>query len=605
MGANEGAVRILGVSCDYHDAAAALVVDGRVVAAAEEERFSRRKHDADLPVQAITSCLAIGEIGPDDLDVVVFHEKPLGVFGRVLAARRKAGVRSLPTFVRETPLLLRRNLMVSYRIEEALRDLGARRRPTVRFSEHHLSHAAAAFLPSPFPSAAIVTVDGIGEWSTASIGHGTHHRVDLLADQRFPHSLGLVYSLITRWCGFAPNDGEYKLMGLAPYGQPTFADALDRLVDVGDDGSITVDARLVRWWRSGVEDDRRLADLLGGPALPLGGALGQREADLARSAQDLVERAVLAMAREAHRLTGETDLCMAGGVALNCVANARVLAEGPFERLWVQPAAGDAGSALGAALWWWHGMLGVPRAADGEHDAMGAAALGPAFPDDEVSAWLEADPDLRWHRADDEAALCEEVADRLADGAIVGWFQGRMELGPRALGNRSILADPRSPEVHRDLNLRVKGRESFRPFAPAVRLEDAGDWFELTAPSPYMLRTAPVRADRLLPVAEEPTDLAERATVPRSTIAACTHVDGSARVQTVDQGDHPRFHRLLGAFGARTGVPVLLNTSFNVAGEPIVCTPADALATARAAGLDLLVVGDVVIELAPVAEVAR
>ena len=598
-------MRILGVSCDYHDAAAALVVDGEIVAACEEERFSRVKHDASLPKQAIASCLAIAGIGPDDLDVVVFHEKPLGVYSRVLASRRRVGLRSLPTFVRETPTLLSHNLQISYRLERALFELGATRPPQIRFGEHHLSHAGAAFWPSPFASAAILTIDGIGEWSTASIGHGVHHRIDLLAEQRFPHSLGLVYSLITRWCGFAPNDGEYKVMGLAPYGQPTFADALARLVDVGDDGSLTVDGRLVKWWRAGQDDNDRLAQLLGGPPAELGAGPDQRAADLARSMQDLTETIVLRMATEAHRLTGATNLCLAGGVALNCVANGRVQREGPFDQVWVQPAAGDAGSAVGAALWCWHDLEGNTRPdptdpanpAAPPADAMSGALLGPSFSTDEVAAYL-GDADVAFEPVADDEELCALVASRLAEGAVVGWFQGAMEFGPRALGNRSILADPRSPTIHRDLNLRVKGRESFRPFAPAVTWEHAPEWFDIAAPSPYMLATVPVRADRLVDVRDEPTALAERATVARSQIPACTHIDGSARVQTVHRETSPLFHQLIEAFHQVTGVPVLLNTSFNTAGEPVVCTPADALATARRAGLDVLVIGRAVIDLA-------
>jgi carbamoyltransferase len=571
-----GAMRVLGVSCDYHDAAAALVVDGEVVAAAEQERFSRHKHDGALPTDAIASCLAIGGIGPDDVDVVVFHEKPLLVASRVLAAKRRRGLRTLGEFTHEAPILLRRNLLVPYRIERAFASLGARRRPTIRYGEHHLSHAAAAFLPSPFAAAAILTVDGIGEWSTASIGHGTHHRVELLAEQRYPDSLGLAYSLLTRWCGFEPNDGEYKLMGLAPYGEPTYREALGELLEVGDDGSLRIDGRLARWWSSRRAPHPRLVSLLGGPPAALGAEPTRREMDLAASMQALTEDAVLAMAAEAHRLTGEDRLCLAGGVALNCVANGRIAREGPFEQVWVQPAAGDAGSALGAALWWWHTVEGSPRRrSPGDRDAMGAAALGPAFPPDEVEAWL-ATAGVAHRRVADADALAHEVAGRLAAGAVVGWFDGPMEFGPRALGHRSILADPRGPDVQRDLNLRVKGRESFRPFAPAVLAERATAWFDLDGPSPYMLVTAPVATGRDLP--------------------ACTHVDGSARVQTVDAADHRAFHRLLGAFEEATGCPVLLNTSFNVAGEPIVCTPDQALATARRAGLDLLVVGDALIE---------
>lgn len=587
-------MRILGISCDYHDAAAALVVDGVLVAAAEEERFTRTKHDSSLPERAVASVLAIGDTKADDLDAVVLHEKPLAVFSRVLAARQRRGPKALGTFRREMPVLLRRNLMIGYRVESMLRDLGARKPPPLRYSEHHLSHAAAAFLPSPFPSAAILTVDGIGEWATATVGLGVQHRVDLLEEQRYPNSLGLLYTLATEWCGFEPNEGEYKVMGLAPFGAPTYADALREIVTLNDDGSVDVDAKAVRWWGENPRNLTWLHDLLGGPPREPGSELTQRDWDLARSIQELVEEAVLRMAQHAHDLTGSRHLCMAGGVALNCVANGRILREGPFDDLWVQPAAGDAGSAVGAALWYWHDELGNPRereepvAGQLAPDGMAVSQLGPSFGADEVEAWLAAEG-VAYERIDDVGARCRRVAEALADGAVVGWLEGRMEFGPRALGHRSILADPRSTTVQRDINLRVKGRESFRPFAPAVLWEHATEWFELTQPSPYMLQTCQVAPAKLLEVAEEPTDPVARVQVPRSQIPACTHIDGSARVQTVHAEANPVFHQLIEAFHEATGCPVLLNTSFNRAGEPVVCTPDDALASARAAGLDLLV----------------
>lgn len=593
-------MRILGISCDYHDSAAALVVDGEVVAAAEEERFTRRKHDNALPARAVASVLAIGDLDPGELDAVVVHEKPLAVFSRVIASRQRRGPRALGTFRREVPVLLKRNLLVAYRIENLLRDLGAAKTPPVRYSEHHLSHAAAAFLPSPFPTAAILTVDGIGEWSTATIGHGINHRVDLLAEQRYPNSLGLLYTLATEWCGFEPNDGEYKLMGLAPYGEPRFRSALDDLVGLRPDGSLDVDARAVRWWGQGTRGLDELAERLGGPPRAPGTPLSARDADLARSVQDLVEDAVLRMAAHAKELTGARNLCLAGGVALNCVANGRLRRESGFDDLWVQPAAGDAGSALGAALWYWHDELDNPRRREEPQpgrlapDAMRAGQLGPSFTPEEVAAWL-ADAGIAHQRIADVSERCRWVADRLAAGAVVGWFEGRMEFGPRALGHRSILADPRSPTVQRDINLRVKGRESFRPFAPSVLWERAQEWFDLDAPTPHMLETCQVAADKLIAVAEEPADLVARVQVVRSQIPACTHIDGSARVQTVHRETNPTFHQLLAAFADETGCPVLLNTSFNRAGEPIVCTPDDALLAARTAGLDLLVIEDCVI----------
>ena len=589
-------VHVLGVSFDYHDAAAALVSDGVVVAAAEEERFTRRKHENDLPVHAIASCLAIAGIGPDDLDAVVLHEKPFGVVSRVLAARQRRGPKALWSFASDLPVLTKRNLLVGYRIEKALRSLGARRAPRIRYAEHHLSHAAAAFHPSGHERAAVLTVDGIGEWSTATVGEGVGTRLDLLAEQRYPDSLGLLYTLATVWCGFAANDGEYKLMGLAPFGEPVYRDALADVVAVDADGSVRVDARLVDWWSGGAVRSRSLASLFGGPPTPSGSPPTQRDADLARSVQEVVEEAVLAMAGHAKQLTGADVLCLGGGVALNCVANGRLRGTGLFDDIWVQPSPGDAGSALGAALWYTHEVEGVPKppvAAGG--DGMSGAFLGPAFSAEEVAGWLRAQgvPHQRIGAGDRE----DEVTRRLADGDVVGWFQGRMEFGPRALGHRSILADPRGDRVQRDLNVRVKGRESFRPFAPAVLSDQASAWFDLDGPSPYMLFTSQVAASRREPVDREPEAFTDRVQVRRSQIPACTHIDGSARVQTVDGATNPEFCGLLEAWSDRTGCPVLLNTSFNVAGEPIVCTPEDALASARRAGLDLLVLEDCLVEL--------
>ena len=599
MGSNTGPRAILGVSCDFHDAAAALVVDGEIVAAVEEERFSRVKHDSSVPARAIASCLAIAGLGADDLETTVMYEKPLRVISRNLAARQARGPAALGAFVREFPVLLRSNLMIGHRLDTELRRLGATATVPVRYAEHHLSHAAAAFFPSPFDTAAVVTIDGVGEWSTATIGRGLDHRVEQLVEQRFPNSLGLLYSLATAWCGFRPNDGEYKLMGLAPFGEARFAAALEEVVTVHDDGSISVDPKTVGWWSKDPARLSRLCALLEGPPRTVDEPLDQRHADIARSVQELVEKAVLRMAGHAHALTGASNLCLAGGVALNAVANGRLLREGPFDDVWVQPAAGDAGSALGAALWYWYSELDNPRTVrtDGPvRDAMAGAQLGPRFGGDEIAAWLSS-VGLVHERYADLELLDGEVARRLADGAVVGWFQGRMEFGPRALGNRSILADPRSSSIHRKLNEQVKGRESFRPFAPAVRWEDAPSWFELDRPAPYMTTVVSVADSRLIDPGPTAGSFEEQARVIRSQIPACTHVDGTARVQTVHREINPRFHRLLSAFADVTGCPVLLNTSFNVAGEPIVCTPEDALASARRAGLDLLVLEDCVIDL--------
>lgn len=593
-------MHVLGISCDYHDSAAALLSDGEIVAACEQERFSRTKHDRTTPQEAIASCLAIGGIGADDLDAVVFHEKPVLVATRHLATRQRRGPTALPSFVRDFPTLAHDNLMIASRVDTTLRRLGAARPPRLQYCEHHLSHASAAFHPSPFEHAAIVTLDGIGEWVTSTVGRGSVHGVDLLEEIRFPDSIGLIYALVTAWCGFTPNDGEYKLMGLAPFGRPTFSEAMRALCTLHEDGSVSVDRMALGWWTRSERRMRTVTELFSGGPLPRGEPLTQREADLARSVQDLTEEVVLRTAVHAAEVTGERDICLAGGVALNCVANGRLLREGPFERIWVQPAAGDAGSALGAALWWWHEVHGARRQPAHRSgplgDAMRGARLGPGFDDDEVEHWIRSVPESHRHIADEDE-LCSTVAGHLADGRVVGWFQGRMEFGPRALGGRSILADPRSTTAQRDLNLRVKGRESFRPFAPAVLAERAAEWFDIDRASPYMTVTFPVHPERLKACEEEPTGFFERVQVPRSQVPACTHIDGSARVQTVHSDIDPRFHSLLREFEAVTGCPVLLNTSFNVADEPIVCTPDQALDTARRAGLDVVVVSDWLIDL--------
>ena len=581
------------MSCDYHDSAAALCVDGVLVAAIEEERLSRVKHDASLPERAIAACLAIGGLVPDDLDAVVFYEKPLNVFGRFMATRQRVGPRSWSSFVRDVPSLVGTNLMIGDRLDRALRTLGATRTIPVSYCEHHLSHAAAAFFPSPFETAATLTIDGVGEWATASIGRGSGRRVAISEEVRFPSSLGLLYSLMTEWCGFRANDGEYKLMGLAPFGEPRFEQVLGQVLQLHDGGGFSIDAAKVRRWAVRPERMRWLCGALDGPPLASGDALTQREADIAASIQVLTERAVVALAGRARDLTGERSLCLAGGVALNCVANGTLVDSGLFDDVWIQPAAGDAGSAIGAALWFDH--RSVPRVV-GPGDGMRGAALGPSFSTDEIVPWLVAD-EVEHRVVDDEGELLDEVASRLADGQVVAWFQGAMEFGPRALGHRSILADPRSPTMQQRLNLQIKGRESFRPFAPAVLLGHVHEWFELDGPSPYMLRTAAVSAVRRQPVGAEPAAMVERVQVVRSDIPACTHIDGSARVQTVDPAIEPRFHALLESFLRQTGCPVLLNTSFNVADEPIVCTPEHALDTARRAGVDLLVLEDVLIDL--------
>ncbi len=543
--------RVLGISCDYHDAAACLLEDGRVVAAAQEERFTREKHDSRLPVRAIAYCLR--EAGAAELDAVAFYDKPILKLHRILETSLRTAPRGLRAFVRAVPVWLRHKLWIEARIHEALERAGVRGEPRVWFPEHHLSHAASAFFPSPFAEAAVVTLDGVGEWATTTVGVGEGGGLSLLSEIEFPHSLGLLYSAFTFFCGFEVLDGEYKLMGLAPYGEPRFVQAIrDELIDLRDDGSFRLNLDCFGYLSGDVMTNARFARLFGGPPRTPESEITQREKDLARSVQEVTEEAVLRIARHARELTGKRSLCMAGGVALNCVANGRLLGAGVFDDLWIQPAAGDAGGALGAAFAVHHGALGGRR--DAPRDEMRGALLGPCFSTGEMKAALDAHR-LSYETIDDDHAWAERVAALVASEKVVGLFQGRMEFGPRALGNRSIVADPRSPAMQSVLNRKIKRRESFRPFAPSVLEDRAGDWFDLDRASPYMLRVAPVRGDGL---------------------PAVTHVDGSARVQTVGPDDNPRYHALLRAFEARTGCPVLVNTSFNVRGEPIVCTPEDA-----------------------------
>lgn len=595
---------VLGLSCDYHDAAAALLVDGEVVAAVEQERFSRQKHDDGMPTDAVACCLDHAGLHAAEVDHLVFYEKPLSSLTRFVATRRRQGPGGLGPFIGGASRMVGRNLLIGPRVARMMTSLGAYRPPRLQYIEHHRSHAAAAFFASPFEHAAVLTIDGLGEWATATIGVGSRHRLTLLEEQRFPNSLGLVYSFVTAYCGFAPNSDEYKLMGLAPYGDPRFVDALGEIVRVNDDGSLWVDARALGWFSDRPRPGGRLQRLFDGPPRNTVDVLGQREADLAASVQQLAEQVVLRMAARARELTGETAVCLGGGVALNCVANGRLAREGPFERLWVQPAAGDAGSAVGAALSYWHEVLGRERRADGTDDLMSGAFLGPGLPSaGEIVGMLDGlgvdhelvDPDL----------LYDTVAARLAQGQVVGWCQGRMEFGPRALGHRSILADPRQASLRDRINLEVKGRESFRPFAPAVLAERARDWFDLDHASPYMLLVAPVRGARPLGPEQMRLSIGERAAVPLSDLPACTHVDGSARIQTVEDGENPEFAGLLRAFDALTGCPVLLNTSFNRAGEPIVATVQQAVAAASAGGLDLLVLDRVLVEGASLRRLAR
>ncbi len=560
-------MNILGLSCFYHDAAACLVRDGVVIAAAEEERFSRRKHDAGFPLGAIAYCLAAGGLAPADLDYVVFYEKPLVKFERILASYVATFPRSRVAFTRAMQTWLTEKLWIRPTIRARLPYRGE-----VLFGDHHLSHAASAYYPSPYEDAAIVTVDGVGEWTTTTIGHGRGLDVELVKEIRYPHSLGLLYSAFTTYLGHEANEGEYKVMGMAAYGEPRYADQVRQLVQLGDDGSFQLDMRYFAYHASLEGVARRFLDLFGPPRAPDDG-LEPRTADIAASIQRVTEDVLVAIARHARQLTGARYLVMAGGVALNCLANTRILQEAGFDGVWIQPAAGDSGGAVGAALHLYHMVLRGPRAAP-----LRNAYLGPAYDAEAIETFLRA-RDIGYERLG-ERDLVETTARLLADGQVVGWYQGRMEFGPRALGARSILADPRDPAMKDVLNEKIKHRERFRPFAPAVLLEAAADYFDLGCPSPYMLFTARARPER------------------QAAIPSVTHVDGTARLQTVTPEENGRFAALLQAFGRRTGVPVLINTSFNVRGEPIVCTPAEAYNCFAHTDMDYLVLGDYLIDRA-------
>ena len=589
-------LKILGISAFYHDSAACLVVDGEIVAAAQEERFTRTKHDAAFPRHAVAYC--IEQAGrAADIDHVVFYEQPFLKFRRLLATQFAFAPAGAAPFVEAMRVWLGGKIFQKATICEALRevaggDIDWSRR--LLWSEHHLSHAASAFFPSPFAEAAVLTMDGVGEWATTSLAVGHGHRIEVLKEIRFPHSLGLLYSAMTYYIGFKVLSGEYKVMGLAPYGEPKYAGLIkDRLIDIKDDGSFALDMQYFNYCTGLTMTNARFDDLFGGPPRQPESLLTQRHMDLAASIQAVTGEVVIALARGIAKSTGQKKLCLAGGVALNCVANGALLRERMFEDIWIQPAAGDAGGAVGAALGAYHLTLDRPRArASGAGDRMKGSFLGPSYSQAEIDAQLSAAGGrFTLHASEEE--LIDTVARALADGKAVGWFQGRMEFGPRALGGRSILGDPRSPSMQKTLNLKVKYRESFRPFAPSVLCEDVSDWFELETPSPYMLLVADVVPARRLPMTAEQERLfgIDKLNVPRSDIPAVTHVDYSARVQTVHRETNPRYHALISRFKALTGCPVLVNTSFNIRGEPIVCTPADAFRCYMGTELDVLVCG--------------
>jgi len=591
---------ILGLSAFYHDSAAALIVDGDIVSAAQEERFTRKKHDPAFPAAAIAYCLKEGGIKAEDLNYIAFYDKPLTKFDRLLEtylAYAPAGFRSfrmaMPLWLKDK-LHMRRTLRERFKTSEAARFV---------FTDHHESHAASAFFPSPFENAAVMTLDGVGEWSTATFGVGEGNKLRLMRQLQFPHSLGLLYSAFTYYCGFKVNSGEYKLMGLAPYGKPVYYDAiLKHLLDLKSDGSFWMNMDYFNYCQGLTMTNPAFHELFGGPPRPAESMLEQRHMDLAASIQKVTEEIMLRMAQEVHRQTKMKNLVLAGGVALNCVANGRLLREGPFENVWIQPAAGDAGGALGAAAFVWYHLLDKPRHPKSD-DSQKGSLLGPHYSNDHIANFL-AEMQAPHQRCSREDELLESVARLLAEGKIIGWFAGRMEFGPRALGARSIIGDPRNRQMQADMNLKIKFRESFRPFAPCVLRERVADYFNMRPDqeSPYMLLVAPVAERHRVSLSdgdrakmEADPDLRQRVNVVRSTLPAITHVDYSARIQTVDEQRHGRFYRLMKRFESLTGCPVIVNTSFNVRGEPIVCTPHDAYRCFLATDMDALVLEDFVL----------
>jgi carbamoyltransferase len=587
--------RILGISAFYHDSAAALIIDGRAVAAAQEERFTRIKHDPRFPAAAIRYCLDEAGLKAGDLDLVVFYEKPFIKFERLLETYLAFAPKGFNSFRLAIPLWLKEKLFQKRLLRRGLRDIDPDLDWEARllFTDHHQSHAASAFFASPFDEAAVLTVDGVGEWATTTSGFGQGSKLDITREIHFPHSIGLLYSAFTYYTGFKVNSGEYKLMGLAPYGEPKYLDEIfSHLVDLKEDGSYRLDLRYFNYCNGLTMTAEPFHELFGGAPRTPEESLNQRHMDLAASIQKATEEITLRLARDAARQTGSSNLCLAGGVALNCVANGKMLRDGTFSKIWVQPAAGDAGGALGAALAAHHQFNGAERQANGVTDGMSGSYLGPEYG--------QADIESRLHRIGARFAtvndqdLISGTVQSLVDEKAVGWFQGRMEFGPRALGARSILGDPRSPTMQKSLNLRVKYRESFRPFAPAVLREDVAYWFNLSADSPYMLLVADVveQRRRAMTTAEQALFGIDKLNISRSEIPAVTHVDYSARVQTVHAETNPRFHALITAFKARTGCPVLVNTSFNVRGEPIVCAPEDAFRCFMGSDIEVLAIGN-------------
>ncbi len=585
-------MNILGISAYYHDSAACLVQDGNIIAAAQEERFTRKKHDHDFPSHAIKYCLEEGGITGDKLDYVAFYDKPFLKFERLLETYLQYAPFGVKSFLKAMPLWIKQKLWMKEQIKDELGFAG-----TMLFPEHHESHAASAFFPSPYPEAAFLTIDGVGEWSTASYGVGKGNALELHADIHFPHSLGLLYSAFTYYTGFRVNSGEYKVMGLAPYGEPKYVDLIyEHLIDVKEDGSFKMNMAYFNYCAGLTMTNRKFNDIFGGPPRKPESKLTQRDMDLARSVQEVVEEVVLKMGKHIRKVTGMQRLCLAGGVALNCVANGKLLQAGIFDDIWIQPAAGDAGGALGAALFTWYQYLENPRTVDGKHDIQSGSYLGPEFKNGRIGSFLK-EQAIPFAELDDKE-IPSSIAELIANEHVVGWFQGRMEFGPRALGGRSIIGDARSPKMQETMNLKIKFRESFRPFAPSVLAEKVSDYFDIDRPSPYMLLVADVKKERQKKMTPEESKLfgLQRLNVVRSDIPAVTHVDYSARIQTVHKETNPLYHQMISEFEKTYGCSVIINTSFNVRGEPIVCTPEDAYLCFMRTKMDYLIMGNYLLD---------
>ena len=585
-------MNILGISAFYHDSAACLIRDGEIVAAAQEERFTRKKHDSSFPRNAIYFCLQDNGLKVSDLDYVAFYDKPFIKFERILMTYLAYAPMGIRSFIKSMPLWIKQKIWMKELIKKELEFNG-----DIIFPEHHESHAASAFFPSPFQEAAFLTIDGVGEWATTSYGIGKDNKIDILAEIHFPHSLGLLYSAFTYYTGFKVNSGEYKVMGLAPYGEPRYKDLiLSELMDLKEDGSLKLNMKYFNYCAGLTMTNGRFDKLFGGPPRNPESLLTQREMDLARSVQEVTEEVMLRMVRYIHKVTGQRNLCLAGGVALNCVGNGRILREGPFENIWIQPSAGDAGGALGAALLAWYQYLENSRTANGKKDFQHGSYLGPKYENRYISDFLKRNNIPYMELSNEE--IPEKIADLIADQKVIGWFQGRMEFGPRALGSRSIIGDARSPKMQEVMNLKTKFRESFRPFAPSVTRERVSDFFEIDRESPYMLLVAPVKKEIRREMSGEEQKLfgIDKLNVVRSSIPAVTHVDYSARIQTVDKEDNNLFYRVIAKFDEKCGCPVIINTSFNVRGEPIVCTPDDAYLCFMRTNMDYLIMGNYLIE---------